>query len=402
MSEVISQARAFLATSQPEKALELLSSHIGSDKNSSSSPELLSIFGETLLENNQLEEAYQVLTTACQLDPEAKQGAEKYLYLGQIIGGRDGLNYINTGLNKLNEYLAEVQGGECSNQIIKDSGYESLTEYQKWLLKKLNSGIFASIEIWMTDLCMEEEAESKCNELIEYSLSLDSTNPESYSQLSSIRISQQRNQDAIEALVRAWDLFQAKKTKLEDYANVIKEEEKENDAFEVGMEYVELIQPLLTLSKYAVELEQYEIAIDIVSNVQDINDSILDAFYIEAIAYLFKAKKIISLLDKAQLDGNNSDATAAAADYRDIEIKKLKMCENEEIKSLVNDARLCLTSGYKIINSELTEECDPTVIEQVNDLLNQLDGPIISELMPKKEKNEDDNDDWEAEIEYED
>ena len=42
----------------------------------------------------------------------------------------------------------------------------------------------------MTDLCMEPEAESKCNELIDYSLQLDdNNNPESYSLLSSIRIS---------------------------------------------------------------------------------------------------------------------------------------------------------------------------------------------------------------------
>ena len=63
----------------------------------------------------------------------------------------------------------------------------------------------------MTDLCMEPEAESKCNELIDYSLQLDdNNNPESYSLLSSIRISQQRTQEAIEALLKSWELFKLK------------------------------------------------------------------------------------------------------------------------------------------------------------------------------------------------
>ncbi|CAK9437071.1 uncharacterized protein LODBEIA_P15150 [Lodderomyces beijingensis] len=385
MSETISQARAFLATSQPDKALEILSPHIESN---STSPEFLSILGETLLENNQLEEAYQVLTTACQLDPEAQQGTEKFLYLGQIIGGQDGLNYINTGLNKLNDQLAEI-----GNENVVMEAEAGKDKSLQWIINKLNQGIFASIEIWMTDLCMEEEAESKCNELIQYSLSVDATNPETYSQLSSIRISQQKNDEAIEALNRAWDLFQDKKTQLEDFANSKKsQQDAADDVFEVGMEYVELIQPLITLSKLAIELERYDTAIDIVSHVQDINDSILDAYYIEAIANLFKAKEIYASLHP-QLEG----------DYRDVEIAQLQKSSNndsnEEIAALIADARSNLTSGFKIINSELVDECDLSVVDQVNELLSSLGGPLMSELLPKREK--DDDVDWENEIDYE-
>lgn len=407
MSEIIAQARALLATSQPEKALEILSPHIQAN---SSSPEFLSILGETLLENNQLEEAYQVLTSACEIDPEANQGSEKFLYLGQIIGGQDGLNYINTGLNKLNEQLSFIQdtGNEDVQTILVGSGHNTLESLRKWIIKKLNSGIFASIEIWMTDLCMEEEAESKCNELIEFSLSIDPLNPEAYSQLSSIRISQQRNDEANEALNKGWDLFKAKKTKLEDFANLKRDqaaasvdtetEVDDEDAFEIGMEYVELIQPLITLSKFAIELEEYDTATDIASNVQDINDSVLDAIYIEAIANIFKAKK----LGAANISQHANDD--ANVDYRDFEILKLRQTsdDNEEITNLLSEARLILTTGFKIINSDAVDDYDPSVVEQVNDLLNQLGGPIMSELMPKRESEKDDEDvDWENEIEYE-
>ena len=256
--EIISQARAFLETSQPEKALDLLYPYIESQIDSIP---YLSILGETYLENNELEKAYQILTRGCELDPNANEGFEKFLYLGQIIGGQDGINYINIAINKLQSLLLEE---EEKNDSTKKS----------FFINKLNLAIFAEIEIWMTDLCMEPEAESKCNELIDYSLQLDdNNNPESYSLLSSIRISQQRTQEAIEALLKSWELFKLKKSKLEEMANNAKtdqqqeaeeEEEEEDvggnsgDSFEIGMEYVDLIQPLITLSRYAIELEQYD------------------------------------------------------------------------------------------------------------------------------------------------
>ncbi|RLV92998.1 Assembly chaperone of RPL4 [Spathaspora sp. JA1] len=374
-TEIISQARALLETSQPEQALTLLTQHLQANVESI---EFLSVYGETLLETNQLEQAYQVLSKACEMDPDANQGVEKFLYLGQIIGGSDGLDYINIALNKLSTYLQDLQSGKKTPEELKQYGNED--KLRLWLIEKLNSGIFSEIEVWMTDLCMEPEAESKCQELIDYSLSLDDTNPEAYSLLASIRISQQRNEEAVVALEKSWELFQIKKTNLEQAANATTEDV---NAFEIGMEYVELIQPLLTLSRFAMELELYDSAILIASNVQDINDSILDSYYIEALANLFKAKRQLPV----QQD----------QDYRDIDIKTLQQTNNEEISTILNQVRSSLTQGYKVINSAAGEDCDPGLVDQVNELLTELGGPIMSELMPKRGDDEE-VEGWEDEI----
>ena len=85
-----------------------------------------------------------------------------------------------------------------------------------------------------------------------------------------------------------------------DQQQEAEEEEEEDvggnsgDSFEIGMEYVDLIQPLITLSRYAIELEQYDIAIQISNNVQDINENILDSYYIESLANILKLKNFIS------------------------------------------------------------------------------------------------------------
>ncbi|KAK6455495.1 uncharacterized protein RJT20DRAFT_128749 [Scheffersomyces xylosifermentans] len=395
--EVVAKARALLQSSQADKALELLAPQY---ETNGENVIFLQIFGETLLENNQLEDAYNVLVKACELDPQAEQvsGTEKFFYFGQIVGGQDGINALDIGLQRLQYQLQLLEGeqGEQDAALVELAKlYTTKQQLRTYLIKKLNQGIFAKIEIWMTDLCMEEEAEQQCNDLIDFSLSLDPQNPEALSLLASIRISQQRNDEAKESLLKSWELFKEKKTKLEDAANELQNgasEDEEKDSFEVGLEYVELIQPLSTLARFAIELELYDTAITIASNTQDINDSILESYYYEALANLFNAKKIYF----AETGNKNQEE-----DYRDIETKVLSKSKNTQIQSLLAEARSSLTQGFKVINSEAVEDADPGLVEQVQELLTELGGPVMSELMPPR-RNDGEEEGWEDEIESED
>lgn len=339
---IIEEARYFLGKSQPEEALELMTAKLVENQ---SDLEYLQLYGEVLLENNAVEEAYDIFVKTCELDPNGDKGVEKFLYLGQIIGGNDGLQYLNTGLNKLNV------------------NYEQDPNDSK-TIKKMLEGIFAEIEIWMTDLCMEPEAESKCNELIEYALKIDDSNPETYSLLSSIRISQQLNDDARTALLKSWELFKQKKEKAES--------ELTDD--ELNFEIIELIQPLMTVCKFAIELELYDIAIEITHVIQGINDQILEIYYYETISQLFKAKKALPLQSKDQ-------------DYRELPNSQVDQDTAQEVK-------LILTNAYKLIQT--LDDLDPEIVGSVNELLSEFGGPEMSELMPVK--IDDNDDDWEDEI----
>lgn len=378
---LIAQAKVLVQLSRPDEALTLMTPEL---LNNQENVDFLQVYGEVLLETNNLEEAYAILQKSCMMDQTAQLGVEKFLYMGQIIGGVDGIEYLNIGLNRLHEQLITLnesnQFPSEINELIET--YNGKDGARNYLIRKLNQGIFAKIEIWMTDLCMEPNAESECDELIEFSLSIDNTNPEAYSLLSSIRISQQNMEEAKEALKKSWELFQVRKTNLED----AKDEAKEEAPEDVSMEYIELIQPLLTVSKFAIELELYDLSISVASNVQDINEDILDCYYVEALAYLFKAKSLLAPVDKQQQD------------YRDIETKQVvaSLGTQPEIKSLVDECKVALTNGYKIINSGSELEMDPQVVEQVNQLLKELGGPKMDQLMPAKIN--DDDGDWEDEI----
>lgn len=380
MNSIIERARALLQSSQEQRALDLLAP--AATQNPDNVP-LLEIFGQTLLEVNDVEAAYSVLMKAVELDPEADQGVDKFLYLGQIIGGREGCDYLDVALARLQTQLEKVASNSQDDATLVDLAkvYPNTELLSQYLIKKLNQGIFAEIEIWMTDLCMEPEAEEQCDKLISHSLALDDTNPEALSLLSLIRISQQRNDEAREALKKSWELFQAKKRSLE----VHQTEGGEESSFE----YIELVQPLLGLARFAIELAMYDVGPSICSSVADINDNALDCFYYEALCHILKAKL-------AYHEKNPSDA-----DYRELDTVAVSKNDDPEIQTAINDARSALTQGYRVINSADAEASDPDVVDQVNQMLQELGGPVMAELMPDR-RNYDDEEGWEDEIVSED
>ncbi|KAM9900165.1 hypothetical protein OXX79_005300 [Metschnikowia pulcherrima] len=377
MDSIIQKARAFLQSSQEAKALELLAPKVSQHPENVS---LLQVFGEALLEANDVETAYAVLSKATELDPEAKLGVEKFLYLGQIIGGSDGCSLLNIAIQRLQDQLQSVHDNTGGNDPVLQElsrSYPTSEVLALYLIKKLNQAIFAEIEIWMTDLCMEPEAEAECDKLISHSLALDDANPEAYSLLASIRISQQRQADAEEALNKAWELFAQRKQDLEVQQN----QEGEESTFE----YIELVQPLLGLARFAIELGMFEVVPQISAAVAEVNDNALDCFYYEALAHSLKAKQLY-----AQAHGITDD-------YREIDDALIVKADTEAIQSCVADARSALTQGYRVINSADLEASDPEVIDQVNGMLAVFGGPVMADLMPPR-RNDDDDEDWEKEI----
>lgn len=377
MESTIHRARALLQSSQEQKALELLAP--AATQHPDNVP-LLEIFGQTLLEVNDVETAYSVLIKAAELDPEATQGVDKFLYLGQIIGGRDGCDYLDVALARLLTQLEKVAANSQDDASLVELAkvYPTSEALSQYLIKKLNQGIFAEIEIWMTDLCMEPEAEEQCDKLISHSLALDDQNPEALSLLALIRISQQRNDEAKDSLLKSWELFQAKKRSLE----VNQSEGGE----ELSFEYIELVQPLLGLARFAIELAMYDVGPLISASISEINDNALDCYYYEALCHILKAKLAYSELHPSETD------------YRELDTALVVKSDDAAIQAAVAEAKSALTQGYRVINSANAEASDPDVVDQVNEMLQEVGGPVMAELMPERRTNDDDEEGWEDEI----
>ena len=88
LDEIVGNSRALIQTAQTEEALAYLTPFL---EQFAKDVTFLQVYGEALLENNNLETGFEVLSQACSLDPDALKGTEKFFYVGQIIGGSDGL-----------------------------------------------------------------------------------------------------------------------------------------------------------------------------------------------------------------------------------------------------------------------------------------------------------------------
>ena len=55
----------------------------------------------------------------------------------------------------------------------------------------------------------EEDAEAKCEELLQSAIQFDPTDPEVYQTMASVRLSQERDEDAVQALDKSWSIWRA-------------------------------------------------------------------------------------------------------------------------------------------------------------------------------------------------
>ncbi len=392
LKKTIEDARKKLDISEPKESLKLLKPLIKSNKYNDNIF-FLQILGEIYLELNKPEKSYNYFIEASNLDKDGEIGGyEKFLWLGQLTGGKVGLNWFDKGAQLLTKQLNLIEN-ELEN--IEENGNENEEEIEEKLnlldsiKQKLSETIFSVIEIWMTDLCMEPEAESQCDKLINEAIEIDRNNPESWSLLSSIRISQQKDENAIEALKTSWELFQKRRQSL--LVETQHNNNNDDNEIEISSNTGLLVQPLLTLNRISIELKQFEIAIKISQMIEDIDDQVLDSFYLEGFANYLQAQLIQNngiLPDQESLNGNNFP---------------LIIGDNEN--HFTTDSRNALLSAKQLLTiDEVASEADPDIVNHIEELLTILksDEYLNSIENNKAEEDDDDENAWENEIESDD
>ena len=365
IQQTINEARNALSENNSKKALKLLKPFKKSLKseNSSNLP-LLQVFADSYLENGQLDKAYPLLVKSCELDPKGTVGgSDKFFTLGQIVGGQDGISILSKGI----ENISQISNGQNISQDRVD---------------KIVSGLLTMIEIWMTDLCMEPNAESQCEELIAKAMEIsESKSPEAWSTLGSIRISQQRFRDASDAFIQAWKYFEIKKNSISE---VIMNNNKDsnNTSHE---DYVDLLQPLISLAKMCMEVGLYEIALKVETLVKEIDEDNLEAYYLEGFTnYLIckletfkKGNPDISLTPE-KIYEFNSHIQEVPIDLND-----------QDMLDAINESRIALSFAAKLGETvDPLDEISKELVDGTHALLQELGGPIPDSELQKLRKGE--------------
>ena len=228
----------------------------------------LNLLAEIHLELGNPNEARHYFQVAVAVDPDGTArfdktsggGVEKFLYLAQLSeeGGQDSVDWLEKGCAILRREIAKHN----SPDVTVLDGDEFLKELQA----SLAGALCAMVEIYMTDLSFEDDAEEHVERLISEALPLweasESSDPTVLQTLASIRISQLRLPEAREIL----------KASLELWKNIPLDEEEE------GM--VPDFATRISLSRLLMEARTEKEALNVLERLVAEDDHSVEAWYL--------------------------------------------------------------------------------------------------------------------------
>lgn len=167
----------------------------------------LNLLGEIHVELGDVASAREYFLKAAAIDEDGSVsedvggGAEKFLWLAQLSeeGGQDSVDWFEKGALSL-----RVQIQALLDMPKRDADSEATLLEKR---RKLAVALCGVVEVYMTDLSWEEDAEQKCEALVTEATMVAPEFAEPWQTLANVRISQQRLEDAHAALRRSLDLW---------------------------------------------------------------------------------------------------------------------------------------------------------------------------------------------------
>ena len=201
-SSCLQQGNIEGAVKPAQQALSLL------ERESEEALPALNLLGEIHVELGDIDSARQYFLQAVSIDEDGTLGedigggAEKFLWLAQLSedGGQDSVDWFGKGATSL-----RIQIQALLDRKKLDADAEVLLQEKR---RKLAVALCGVVEVYMTDLSWEDDAEQKCEALVTEATMVAPTFAEPWQTLANVRISQQRMEDARAALKRSLDLWQ--------------------------------------------------------------------------------------------------------------------------------------------------------------------------------------------------
>ncbi|KAI5209762.1 hypothetical protein E4T42_03875 [Aureobasidium subglaciale] len=202
----------------------------------------LNLLGEISIELGDADAARDYFMQAVEADPEGAipeavgGGAEKFLWMAQLCeeGGAASVAWFERGAKVLKREIGELEAVQE-----RDETAEVLLEEKRG---KLANALCGVVEVYMTDLSWEADAEQRCENLITEAMMVDPESPEVLQTLASVRLSQLKPEDARAALTRSismWKDLEPEDPTIPDFptrvslARLLMEADMEEEAMDV-------------------------------------------------------------------------------------------------------------------------------------------------------------------------
>lgn len=210
--ELLAKATALLEVGDPEsaaKAARVAYESIGEKGRQAGAA--LSLLGQIHVELGEIDEARDFFAAAVKADEDGLLpedvggGPEKFLWLAQLSeeGGRDSVTWFERGAAALRAQIQTLTDKLDSLPLTRKENEGIISEKAR----KLAETLCAVTEVYMTDLSWEEDAEQRCEALITEATMLAPEVAATWQTVANVRISQDRLDEAKEALKRSLDLW---------------------------------------------------------------------------------------------------------------------------------------------------------------------------------------------------
>ncbi|KAL6307451.1 TPR-like protein [Sparassis latifolia] len=301
------------------------------------------ILGVVYLETGELDAAKSTFESLLPPNPGAPSipPPSAHLYLAQLSEDDPqlALRHYQSAVDILN---VQLKGKERAVDLPGPSDDEVE------LKQNIVGALIGMVEIWMDpsyDLCFDPAAEKTCEDLLNMALQTDPGNTEALQSLASVRLSQQRPDDARVHLEHAWSVW--KDLDLDDSR-------------------LPPISSRLTLVKMFLELSLFTPALLVLQGIMSSDDQEVEAWYLEGWCFFLMA-------EQAQEKGGKLDELA----WQD----------------LARDARDCLET-CQMLHINL-EHPDTPLLEHTKELIAKLDALGIQPSPDDGGKDDDGDAGWE-------
>lgn len=359
--ELYAAALQLVERSEPDAALEKATSLFAQVKDRSPSQVLpaVNLLGEINVELGDVDKAREWFLHATRLDPEGKLpetvggGAEKFLWLAQLCeeGGQESVKWFEKGVRALQAEIVALESGDARPAVMDE---EALLIARLEKKRKLANALCAIVEVYMTDLSWEADAEARCENLLTEAMTVeDEPSPEVLQTLASVRLSQDRKADAQAALTRSIDGW--------------KDLEPEDPG-------VPDFPTRISLTRLLMEAEMEEQAMTVLNRLILEDDQSVEAWYLGGWCQHLQAER---------LKGTTSTETEGPDSER-----------AELIEDMMKGSRHWLKTSMKLYH--LLEYEDDRLFDHANELVTGLDAVLGPEEEGEDAEGADYEDEWDG------
>ncbi|KAL8749331.1 MAG: hypothetical protein Q9199_007753 [Rusavskia elegans] len=360
-NELAAKASALLQTSQADEALPIALKALKQLKKEDNSLRInslptLNVLAEINLELGNADEAREYFFHAFQLDPDGLVpesqggGVEKFLWLAQLSedGGNDSVAWFQKAITILRNEASSIS--------------ELALKAQR--SRKLAAALCSVIEIYMTDLSWEPDAESRCESLITEAILIAPESPETLQTLANVRISQERIDEAKKALADSMALW------------------KELPS---GDEAAPDFPTRISLARLLMEVAMEKDAMEVLERLTEEDDTSVEAWYLGGWCAYLTAERSQSV-QKSATNGSG-----------------MKVAQDSEYQASLMSSRDWLQNSLRLY--ELQDYEDLRLRDHAAELIHHLDAQLGGTNEEEEEEEEEDaaeDDDWESDLEDED